>query len=130
MKTLNLTLNKKWFDLIASGIKKEEYREIKPYWINRFTWHEFHSETTCYESLMDAFESDAQSSYPTGVIRNDFDIVSANNGYSKDCPNVKWKHEGITIGEGNPEWGAEPGKKYFILKIGELIKENNTPNLK
>ena len=32
MKYLQLTLKKKWFDLILSGEKKEEYREIKPYW--------------------------------------------------------------------------------------------------
>lgn len=32
MKILHLTLKKQWFDLIASGEKKEEYREIKPYW--------------------------------------------------------------------------------------------------
>ena len=32
MKVLHLTLQKKWFDMIASGKKKEEYREIKRYW--------------------------------------------------------------------------------------------------
>ena len=30
MKYLHLTLKKNWFDLILSGEKKEEYREIKP----------------------------------------------------------------------------------------------------
>jgi len=35
MKILHLTLKKKWFDMIASGEKREEYREIKPYWIKR-----------------------------------------------------------------------------------------------
>lgn len=35
MKILHLTLKKKWFDMIASGEKKEEYREIKPYWFKR-----------------------------------------------------------------------------------------------
>lgn len=39
MSTLKLTLKKKWFDMIASGEKKEEYREIKPYWIKRFIWN-------------------------------------------------------------------------------------------
>ncbi|MDM8539125.1 ASCH domain-containing protein [Desulfobacterales bacterium HSG17] len=29
---LLLTLKHKWFDLIASGKKRREYREIKPYW--------------------------------------------------------------------------------------------------
>ena len=32
MKILHLTLKKKWFDMILSGVKKEEYRECKPYW--------------------------------------------------------------------------------------------------
>jgi hypothetical protein len=35
MKILHLTLKKKWFDMIASGEKREEYREIKPYWDKR-----------------------------------------------------------------------------------------------
>ena len=35
MKILYLTLNKKWFDMIKSGVKKEEYREIKPHWKKR-----------------------------------------------------------------------------------------------
>lgn len=35
MKILYLTLKKKWFDLIKSGQKTEEYREIKPYWEKR-----------------------------------------------------------------------------------------------
>lgn len=34
--TLHLVLKGKWYDMIASGEKKEEYREIKPYWRNRF----------------------------------------------------------------------------------------------
>jgi len=35
MNILHLNLKKKWFDMIASGEKKEEYREIKPYWNKR-----------------------------------------------------------------------------------------------
>ena len=35
MRTLHLTLKKQWFDMIASGVKKEEYREMKPYWHKR-----------------------------------------------------------------------------------------------
>ena len=36
MATLQLALKKKQFVLIKSGQKKEEYREIKKYWSNRF----------------------------------------------------------------------------------------------
>jgi hypothetical protein len=41
MRVLDLTLKKKWFDMIASGEKKEEYREIKPYWIKRLRNREY-----------------------------------------------------------------------------------------
>ena len=37
MRILHLTLHRKWFDLIAKGIKVEEYREYKPYWITRLS---------------------------------------------------------------------------------------------
>ncbi len=30
--TLHLTIKKQWFDMILSGVKTEEYREIKPYY--------------------------------------------------------------------------------------------------
>lgn len=32
---LQLRLKKKWFDMILSGEKKEEYRDIKPFWAVR-----------------------------------------------------------------------------------------------
>lgn len=35
LKVLHLTLKKEWFDMIASGEKTQEYREIKPYWQSR-----------------------------------------------------------------------------------------------
>lgn len=33
--TLHLHLKKKWYDMIASGEKKEEYRDFKPYYHKR-----------------------------------------------------------------------------------------------
>ncbi len=33
---LTLPIKRVWFDMIASGIKKEEYRDIKPYYDSRF----------------------------------------------------------------------------------------------
>ena len=41
MKILYLTLKKKWFDMILSGAKKEEYREVKPYWNGRLHTESF-----------------------------------------------------------------------------------------
>lgn len=112
-KVLPKTLKKKWFDMIASREKLEEYLDIKPFWINRLTWHEYHNRSKFGIIRL----------YLKGVdiLRRDFDIVSANNGYQKNSPNIKWEHKGIRIGTGREEWGAIPGKVYFILDIGELI---------
>lgn len=41
MLILHLTLKKKWFDMILSGEKKEEYRDIKPYWRKRLLGKNF-----------------------------------------------------------------------------------------
>lgn len=35
MPTLDLVLSHHWYDKIASGEKRYEYREIKPYWTKR-----------------------------------------------------------------------------------------------
>lgn len=44
-RILHLTLKKKWFDLIANKDKIIEYRQCKPYWIERLdgkTFDEVH----------------------------------------------------------------------------------------
>ena len=35
METLHLNLKKQWYDMIGSGEKKEEYRDISDYWARR-----------------------------------------------------------------------------------------------
>lgn len=89
MKILYLTLKKKWFDLIKSGEKTEEYREIKPYWEKRFE----------------------------GISSGKLHFK---NGYSKKAPHFIIELKGIEIREGKEEWGAEKGKKYFVLKLGKI----------
>jgi hypothetical protein len=99
MRILHLTLKKKWFDMIASGEKKEEYREMKDYWYSRFL----------KPSVLPRLE--------------EYDFVIFKNGYSKNAPTVTVRFVEMFVGlEGNPEWGAEPGKEYFVIKLGEIIK--------
>lgn len=40
-KVLHLTLHRKWFDLIAIGKKKIEYRDATPYWDKRLKDREY-----------------------------------------------------------------------------------------
>jgi len=111
MKTLHLNLKKKWFDMILSGEKKEEYREIKPYWENRL-FSKFNN-------------SDIEKSLITKNGFIGYSQIIFSNGYSKNRPQFVIEFKGIEIREGNPDWGAEPGVKYFVLKLGSVIKTEN-----
>jgi hypothetical protein len=115
MKTLHLTLKKQWFDLIASGEKTEEYREVKLYWIRRLV-QEFGHPHSCadfnFEYLGFLYSMDEAVH---------FDTVEFKNGYSRNAPMMRFKVRDITIDLGKEKWGAEPGKQYFVIKLGERI---------
>lgn len=94
---LTLPIKKQWFDMIAKGEKKEEYREIKPYYTVRFQNIGLLSKKTVN---------------PTG----DMLALILQNGYGKDAPKMM-AFVRLLIRKGKPEWGAEPGKTYYVLKI-------------
>jgi hypothetical protein len=85
---LTLPIKRKWFDMIESGEKKEEYREITPY----------------YEARLGKYMKEGL-----------FQII-LRAGYRKNSPKMScivWLNKGT----GRQEWGAEPGKMYFILRV-------------
>jgi len=122
MKALHLTLKKKWFDMIASGDKKEEYREIKPYWISRLVdkigvprkWE-----------VEEGFAFKLKGVEPLCSMESGqpYDCVEFRNGYSKDAPRIRLEIRDITQGYGKEEWGAEYGKPYFVIKLGNIIPQ-------
>jgi hypothetical protein len=109
-KVLKLTLKKIWFDMILSGRKKEEYREIKDYWVNRLT------ENKSYCQMGDS-----------GYVINErkYDWVKFTNGYNKDSPSVTLKCEGIEISKGDSSIGAIENEYYFVIKLGQEITRSN-----
>ena len=84
---LTLAIKKKWFDMIDKGEKPEEYRDIKPY----------------YNSRLEPYEGTEQE-------------IMLRNGYSSSSPLLQITAL-VTKGTGNPDWGAEEGKEYWVLKI-------------
>ena len=54
-KTLHLVLKRKWWDMIASGEKKEEYREVCHYWAIRLLDEQYrwYSQNTDYPKDFD-----------------------------------------------------------------------------
>lgn len=107
LKTLHLTLKKKWFEMIASGEKKEEYREIKPYWESRFI-----DPIAAYDASLSEFI------YGKGMI--EFDTIVFRHGYAKNAPTVTVECLGISIGPAKPEWSDNWQGNVFIIKLGEL----------
>lgn len=99
---LILPIKKKWFDMIKSGEKKEEYREIKPYYESRF------------KSYLPRSNNFSAGEWIYSKV-----IVIFRNGYSKNSPSIKCDCR-LRYGKGKPEWGAEPNKEYYILDILEV----------
>lgn len=126
MKTLVLPLKKKWYDMIASGEKTEEYREIKTFWINRFlSWFDGDRLGNYYDSTYPVATTVIADLIDKEIDwRNIYDTVTFTLGYPKKgdmSRRMAFKIESITIEEGKLEWGAEIGKKYFVIKLGERI---------
>ena len=99
---LSLVLKKKWYELIAAGEKKEEYRDVKPYWTKRiYRWADDFN--TC------------------GALP----VVEFALGYHKGRPKMAflrpfmlfWKRSDAKY----PEWG-EPKTPHFVIPIGERVE--------
>ena len=106
-----MTLKKKWFDMILSGVKTEEYREMKLYWEKRFInyfgrYYDFSQDT------------------PTLVWNQQRKDIVFRNGYGNDKPQFTAECS-ISEGYGKEEWGAESGCKYYVLKIHRVYGEKN-----
>lgn len=84
--------------MISDGIKKEEYREIKPFWSRIFVNGKIKIKGKYY--------------HPTDV------FIQFSNGYAKNRPQNMFECRGIKVGFGKEEWGAEHNKQYFILMLG------------
>jgi len=93
MNILHLTLEKQWFDMIASGVKREEYREMKPYWNKRLMCN-----------------------------KKQYDKILFRNGYSRNAPRLLIEFTELQSGLGIIEWGAPEGKAVYILKLGAILE--------
>lgn len=117
MLTLNLVLKKKWFGMIASGEKREEYRELKPYWIKRMCFT--HVAGHCHYSTSECASCFQQNISEYMVYP--FDRVKFRLGYAKDAPTMTYEVASAHWGYGRPAWGADPEKMYFVIKLGKRI---------
>lgn len=117
-KVLTLSLQKKWFDLIERGIKKEEYREIKSRYLDMFC-------KKIEPKIIENFYPNHSNDFSVGFhllwpeeLSKKFDTLVFTLGYSKSTNNklrLTFKNPKVRIDYGKTEWGAEPNKKYFVI---------------
>ena len=105
--------------MIESGVKTEEYREIKEYWVKRlascYKWCSLNV-TTHLERCKKCSNNDDFNLIRT----NGFSKVKFSYGYTNRT--MTFELEKITIGKGYKEWGA-PDEDVFIIKLGKRIEQ-------
>jgi len=99
-KILHLTLTRHWFNQIALGLKKKEYRKMTEYWRKRLTMCSYHR-----------------------ILKpKRFDEVHFRNGYTLDRPFMRVEWKGLEIENFNYDvcYAILLGK---ILEIKNWVKE-------
>jgi len=113
MKNLQLSLKTKWFEMTKAGIKTEDYRDLNYYWCSRLCLNSLNLKERIF-SKDEISQNDAKP----------FTQNTMTLGYPKKGDTERTlilEHKGIEIRTGNPEWGAEPGKMYFVIKHGNKL---------
>ena len=80
-------------------------RDIKPYYTSRF------------KKIFDMYP---YSNIPYGTDKRE---IKFRNGYGRDKPEFVARCT-LDIKTGREEWGAEPGKEYYTLKIHEITERS------
>lgn len=127
-------LKTKWFEMTKPGIKKEDYREITPYWCSRILLYKgCHKPAKWWEFIQfhDGcfFIKDLVSNIQNGEITfKPFKVNTMTLGYPKSTDTeriLRLEHKGIEIRTGNPEWGAVPDQIYFVILHGSILPDIN-----
>lgn len=128
-RQLRLSLKTKWFEMTKAGVKTEDYRDINEYWCSRLLYKISVPWGGYMSAMKDILSGDhcakGWKEFTCGApLFSEFSQNIMTLGYPKSTDTsriLKLEHKGIEIREGNPEWGAEPGKLYFVIKHGNIL---------
>ena len=120
MKILDLSLTYHWYDEIAAGRKKEEYRARKPFYWKRFIYPDGLN-YACYKGCTD-YTTDNCGNCNRMSFRH-YDAVRFHRGQGSRTTMLV-ECLGIHIGYGKEEWGA-PKEKVFIIILGNILEKSD-----
>lgn len=101
---LHLNLKSKWFDMILAQTKREEYRDIKPYW----------------ERVFQQIGTEMMICIKGVNYRPEDVVICFSNGYSKVRRQIYVECEYLINSLGIEEWGAGNEIKY-TLGLGKIL---------
>lgn len=113
-------LKRRWFDLFTSGVKKAEYREITPYWLQRLfsekrsgLYYALNKEKAA-EWCCDI--NKLKEAIREGRLCPTYKVATFYHGYATDRERFERVVERIDIGTVNPAWAPEgtPAEKEFF----------------
>lgn len=92
LRVLRLTLKRRWFDMIAAGIKRDEYRVPSDWILSRLIGKQY-----------DVVE------FSNGYGKHVPKVVVQYRGWHRNQGRVK------------PEWGGIPGQRYVVIRLGSVL---------
>ena len=126
--TLHLFLKSKWFEMIESGEKTEEYRETKQYWLKRILGVSTPSEyRKTKQYWLKRILGVSTPSLP--VLNLIARLISKQSKYERVCfhrgytnRTMIFEIKDVSIGIGKAPWGAPVDKEVIIIKLGSKIQ--------
>ena len=119
---LYFTLKEPWFSMEKNKVKLHEYREINVYYIRRFVKNEEVKRRAIAELESTGNLSDATEALVEFCAKEYFRQFKKYHGALGMCSQEKHPERhfefgkpDIKIGIGSVNWGAKPGKKYFVI---------------
>lgn len=101
---LRLVLKRRWFDMIESGEKRQEYRLFTDYWKRRIWNWEGRCRIKCLF----------------------YKVVEFRLGYAADSPRMAfialWIFYRMRGRYAHPGWGEPLGEDHFVIDLGERVE--------
>ena len=107
---LNMTIKRQWFDMISSGEKREEYRNVDN------------------SQVKNARESIYNYEY------GEYYVMDLRNGYRMSSRALAIQVYGIILRSGkdsiHPEWGEPTDRDHLVIILGDVIKRGTYADVK
>lgn len=112
-RLLVLPIKGKWFYMIRTGQKKEEYRTLSGYYHTRFK--------RVFGACMNAY-GELETVDGKKIEESKKCWIGLRNGYSSRSPMI-YIYASLLVDIGISEWGAVDGERYYVLRIYKVQED-------